>query len=190
MRAFIAIELPDAVTEMLRAVRDELSKKAGKEDGVSWAKPENIHLTLKFLGEIEPSRVEDIYGELKKAAEGIEPFHLSAGGVGGFPGLKSPRVIWVGIKESMELKQLHGNIEERLCRLGFEKEGRPFQPHLTLCRIRSSDAGRAAGKAAMELKEAADIVFKTDSFALFESELNPKGAKYSVLKRVNLAPNT
>ncbi len=186
MRAFIAIELPSVLTEMLRAIQDELMKKTGKAEDISWAKPENIHLTLKFLGEIDPERVEEIYGELEKSAEGISPFSLSAGGVGGFPGLKTPRVIWVGIKESEVLTQLQKNIDERLVELGFEKEDRPFHPHLTLCRIKSAPAGRNIGKAAAGLGHEANVVFKTDSFVLFKSELNPKGAKYSTLKRVDL----
>ncbi len=171
---------------MLRDVQDELMKKTGRTKDVSWTRPESIHLTLKFLGEIDPERVEGIYLELKKAAEGISPFSLSACGVGGFPGLKAPRVIWVGIKESAALTQLQKNIDERLAEFGFEKEDRPFHPHLTLCRIKSASAGRDIGKAASDVGHEAYVAFKADSFVLFKSELNPKGAKYTALKRVML----
>lgn len=189
MRAFIAIELPDVLIETLRSIQDELIKKTGKTGDISWSKPENIHLTLKFLGEIDPVRVEDIYEGLKKAAEGISPFSLAAGGVGGVPGLKTPRVIWVGIKESTALTELQKNIDERLEALGFEKEDRAFHPHLTLCRIKSASAGREIGKASLGLAHEANVVFKAESFVLFKSELSPKGAKYSALKRVVLKSN-
>jgi len=189
MRAFIAIELPAVLIETLRAIQAGLIKKAGESVDISWSRPENIHLTLKFLGEIDPVRVEDICGGLERAAEGISPFSLAAGGVGGFPGLKTPRVIWVGIKECTALAELQKNIDERLVELGFEKEDRPFHPHLTLCRIKSAPAGRIVGKAASELAHEANVVFKADSFVLFKSELSPKGAKYSVLKKVILKGN-
>ncbi len=186
MRAFIAIELPDELIEKLGVIQDKLIEKSFKTGDISWPKPENIHLTLKFLGDIDPEKVEEIQTALQKAAEDIPPFQLSAGGIGAFPDLKAPRIIWVGIKESEGLARLQKNIDARLVESGFEKENRPFQPHLTLCRIKSHSAGRTIGKAAEALDHGGDTVFKIETFVLFKSELSPKGAKYSALKRIIL----
>lgn len=166
---------------MIKALQEGLDR-GWKE--VSWVRPASIHLTLKFLGEVDPSKIDAIGEELKKAAEGIGPFTVSVEGVGGFPNLKTPRVIWVGIREGPELSKLHGNIDERLSLLGFEKDDRPFQPHLTLCRIRSLAEAKGLGKAAGELKTGISMDFRAASFMLFKSVLSPKGAEHTELKEI------
>lgn len=183
IRAFVAIKLPDSVIEALRNIQQEINR--GWRD-VSWVKPDSIHLTLKFLGNIESGRVAEIAGELKKAASGIAPFTITVEGVGGFPNLKTPRVIWVGVKGEDAMFTLQKNIDERLNAIGFEKEDRPFQPHLTLCRVKSLSAGREAGRVVTELNPQIKTEFKADSFLFFKSVLNPKGAEYTILKRVDL----
>lgn len=154
--------------------------------GVNWTRPESIHLTLKFLGEIDPGRVEEISRVLEGAAKSHPRFIVSAGGVGGFPTLKAPRVVWVGIDGGPELKGLQTDIDGRLGDIGFERDGREFTPHLTLCRIKSMADSRALGGLASGLKAEKMLDFEAGSFILFESRLNPRGAVYTALKTFTL----
>lgn len=185
IRAFIAIKLPFEVTKALRDLQALINRHSFK--AVSWTRPDAIHLTIKFLGEIDGSKIDQIGWELKRAASGLSPFTLSTEGVGGFPNLRHPRVVWVGIKENSELAELQKNIDERLNSLGFEKEDRPFHPHLTLCRIKTVPDGREIGKIVTELNPDIRMDFKVESFVLFKSILNPKGAEYFELKKIDLS---
>lgn len=181
MRTFVAIELPPLLTGMLGGIQAALKERIKEE--ISWVKPSSVHLTLKFLGEVEEKRTEEISLVLEGIAEETPAFSLTSGGVGGFPNMRTPRVLWVGIKDEPALTELQGKTEERLERLGFEKEGKGFHPHLTLCRIKSMGAGKAAGRAAQEIGYDKNIDFMADSFVLFKSVLKPGGAEYSAIKR-------
>lgn len=183
IRAFVAIKLPEELKVKLGEVQDAL-KRGGRD--VSWVKPESIHLTLKFLGDIEAARVDDISKALTEASAGVPPFTVTARGVGGFPNLKTPRVLWVGLEENAELARLAKNIDERLGDLGFERDDRPFHPHLTLARIKSPSEGRELGKKASELNIDINVDFKADFFVLFRSVLSPGGAEHTELKRLPL----
>ncbi len=184
IRAFIAIELPAKLIEALGAVETEL--KASLRAAKGWVRPENIHLTVRFLGDVDEKMLPDITVGLKKAAQEHKPFTLSAGGVGGFPGLRAPRVLWVGVKESPELQRLHQNIEDRLLAEGFAKEQRPFKAHLTFLRIKAPEDGALAGAAVQKLKHEINMDFYVDSFVLFKSHLNPKGAEHRIIERIKL----
>lgn len=183
IRTFIAIEIPDEVREKINSLRQELGKDRG---GVSRVKTKSIHLTLKFLGHVEADRIEPIGRALERAGEGVNPFTLTVGGVGAFPNINSPRVVWVGVAAGEELKRLYENIEEELEKIGFEKERRAFHPHLTLLRIKSRDEGRRLSERIEEMKEGVEAAFSTDEVILFKSKLSPGGAEYSALKRISL----
>lgn len=183
IRAFVAIELPLELVRELKEIQHSLDK--GWE-GIKWVKPEKIHLTLKFLGYIENERVEEIASILRRAAGGIKPFTLSVGGIGWFPEEKNPRVLWVGLSGDGELKRLQKNMEGLLAAIGFEKEDRPFEPHLTLCRVKSRKAGKSLVEMVKNLKPNIGFDFRVDSFVLFSSVLRPTGAEYSELKRISL----
>ena len=174
----------------MRSIQDGLKRGLKGDTGVNWARPESIHLTLKFLGEIDPERVGGIAAELEGAGMSRPGFTVSAGGVGGFPNLKTPRVIWVGIEQSPELKGLHSDIDERLGNIGFEREERGFTPHLTLCRIKSMADSRALGRLASDIKAEKMLDFKADSFILFESRLGPKGAAHTAVRTFPLRGGT
>lgn len=179
--------MPDELISRLKAVQEELDR--GWRE-VSWVKTTSIHLTLKFLGEVAPESIGKISEALEGAADGIAPLAISVEGVGGFPNLKTPRVIWAGVRENPELTRLQKNIDEGLAALGFEKDDRPFQPHLTLCRIKSMASGRELGRLVGELKPDVTTEFKAASFSLIKSVLSPKGAEYTVLKEVRLSEKT
>ncbi len=180
MRLFVAIELPDEVMRLLGAVRAELDR--GFRD-IAWVRPEGIHLTLKFLGEVDEDRVPLLADALDAARQGVRPFALKVGRIGAFPDMSRPRVLWAGVDGNGGLVQLQRSIEEALFKLGFEKETRPFSAHLTLCRIRSIKEGSRLAALADGLKVRPDAEFMAGSYALIRSVLTPKGAAYSVVKR-------
>jgi 2'-5' RNA ligase len=171
MRAFIAILIPDEIRKKLAQPRDE--KLVLGE--VRWVAEENLHLTLKFLGEVEEKKVADVIAALERAASRHPPMTLVAHGLGFFPNLRSPRVFWAGLEPNPTLSALSADVERECAALGFEKEDRPFSGHITLARIR----GRV--KVARE-----SISSETPHFGdwpvreivLVESKLSPKGAQY------------
>ncbi|MEK6532209.1 MAG: RNA 2',3'-cyclic phosphodiesterase [Deltaproteobacteria bacterium] len=194
IRAFVAVKLPLELTDMLGDVQSGLKKISGGEKAinraVSWVKPENIHLTLKFLGHVEKHLIEKIIAGLEVVSSTHGPFKLTTAGVGGFPGLKNPRVLWLGILESVPLTRLWRDIEQRLKALGLEPaiedEKRGFKPHLTLCRIKSVQAGGVLAEGAGHLTHIATMDFTVDSIVLFKSVLSPAGARHEEIKRISL----
>ncbi|OGP17339.1 MAG: 2'-5' RNA ligase [Deltaproteobacteria bacterium GWC2_55_46] len=185
MRTFIAIRIPTEVKEALRAVQESLDRGF---KSVGWVRPEAVHLTLKFLGEVDDKRLEELGSALQEAASGIPPFSLTVEGVGGFPNQKSPRVIWAGIKENESFAKLQRQVEEHLNAIGFEREERPFTPHLTLCRIKSIGDGKALGRLLADIKPQIKADFRVSSVILFKSELKKTGAEYTAMKEAALKP--
>ena len=183
LRLFIAIELPSNIIDGLRNVQEELKDKSNKS---SWAKPENIHLTLKFLGDTETGKIDSMVNILEGIAGRSFSFEISVKGVGTFPAAGNPRVIWVGIEENKDMLQLYNNIEEGLAALGFEKERRDFKPHLTLGRIKFLN-DRAGLKRRLEKVAGLNLGrFAVAGFALFKSTLTPEGAIHTRLKEYTL----
>ncbi|MFC2076096.1 RNA 2',3'-cyclic phosphodiesterase [candidate division KSB1 bacterium] len=178
MRTFIAVDLPETVRDSLRELQAGLR---GRSDGVKWVRVEGMHLTLKFLGEIDPDLVSGIDRVLQEAARSIKPFRIALSGLGAFPGLSRPRVIWVGVDGELEpLQNLKSGIDKGLAELGFPKDDRSFKPHITLGRVKGKIDGR---------RLVGDKNYTTDHFLicrvrLIESILKPTGAEYSeVLSR-------
>lgn len=188
MRAFVAIELPPAVKERLAEVVAEL--RAAGIGGLRPVRPEGIHLTLKFLGDVPADRIRDIGDAARRAAARHAPFALSLSGVGAFPSGRAPRVLWAGIAGDLErLGSLQASVDACLAELGFARERRAFNPHLTLARLRDS-ASREDRARALRVLEAAQprerAGFVVDGVALFQSTLGPGGAVYRRLHRVPL----
>lgn len=185
MRVFIGIALPP---ECRRAIAEAISPFRGKRTPVSWTPEENLHVTLKFLGETPTGRLDEIGPLLDGAAGGIPSFELTVEGAGGFPSLRAPRVLWVGIREPLELVgKLHENIENALSAAGFPREERRFHPHVTVGRARDrlpAGWGEQYGNA-LSGKRFGDV--GVNSFQLYESRLSPGGAAYRVLRDVALS---
>jgi 2'-5' RNA ligase len=188
IRSFIAIELPEEVKRGLAKLRRELERE--EHSFVKWAEPEGIHLTLKFLGNIPFKQVAEIAETMKKAAQGIFPFYLEISGLGGFPNLKQPRVLWVGIRGELNtLLRLQQNIDSALASFGFAKEERPFVPHLTLARIRQGTSladKKSFGELAMSTNFKTRYPLDVESISLMRSQLTPGGAIYTRLSMVSL----
>ena len=188
IRSFIAIELSEEVKGGLARLRRELERDEHRF--VKWVDPEGIHLTLKFLGNIAFKQVAEVTKVIEEASRGISPFHLEVSGLGAFPNLKQPRVLWVGIGgEIDELSSLQQNIDSALASLGFAKEERPFVSHLTLARIRQGASPmerRSFGELAMSTNFETRYPLDVKSISLMRSQLTPKGAIYTCLSEMEL----
>jgi len=188
IRSFIAIELPEEVRRGLAKLRSELER--AEHRFVKWVDSEGIHLTLKFLGNIPFRQVAEVTKAIEEAAQGIPPFHLEISGLGAFPNLKQPRVLWVGIGGEIDtLLRLQQNIDSALASLGFAKEERPFMPHLTLARIRQGASPmerRNFGELAMSASFEASYPIDAKAVSLMRSQLTPDGAIYTRLSMVGL----
>lgn len=188
LRCFIAIELPAEVTAGLADLRAQLERPS--QHYVKWVRPEAIHLTLKFLGSIQADRQPDVSRAVERAVEGNRSFHLEVSGLGGFPSLQQPRVLWVGVAgETKQLEALQKKIDNALADLGFPREERPFVPHLTLARVRqgtSAGERKALGELAMPLRQTKTYPLAATFVSLMQSQLSPRGAIYTCLSRAEL----
>ncbi len=178
VRAFVAVELPPFILERLRQVQEQLQAYSS---AVKWVDPTGIHLTLKFLGDVPGDQLEAISQALSRAARRSSHHTVEVEGIGGFPTLISPRVLWVGMKMPEELAELQRLVDEVLAALGFPRENRPFSPHLTLARVREG-AGpaerRRLGEAARNLMVGSLGSFPVEEVGLVQSTLTPRGAIY------------
>jgi len=188
IRAFIAIELPDVVKDSLSSLRDRL--RSAEHRYVKWVAPEGVHLTLKFLGNIAQDRVPPIVGAIAQAAQGVTPFQLQIVGLGAFPNMGRPQVIWVAIKGEVEkLITLQGGVDQALVALGFSPESRPFTPHLTLGRLReraSSAERKEIGELMMATQFEDGPVMEVTEISLIRSTLTPQGAIYNRIASIEL----
>ncbi|MBI4964951.1 MAG: RNA 2',3'-cyclic phosphodiesterase [Desulfomonile tiedjei] len=185
VRAFIAIELPEEVKSFLRAIVTDLKKTAAD---VKWIRPEGMHLTLKFLGNISTDLVPVLEKELGPIFMEQRRVSLRAGELGAFPGLGRPRVIWAGLHDPEgALVPLARRVEELLVPFGFAPEKRPFTPHLTLGRVRSNKRMADLVEEVRQNMDAAGPSFAAVQAVLFQSILKPSGAEYHPLVRFPFA---
>ena len=188
IRSFIAIELPGQLKLALARLQDEL--KSGSRAPVKWVSPENTHLTLKFLGNIDSNTVDDILRAMGEAARGITPVHLGIEGLGAFPNHNRVQVIWVGVSGEVDkLLQLQKGIESSLAKLNFAPESRAFTPHLTLARVRdrtSPDERQKLGELIAGTKFEAAYAFPVEAISLMRSQLTREGAIHSQISSVAL----
>ncbi len=153
---------------------------------VTWVRPGNIHLTLRFLGEVDEARLPLVRGALEEAASACRSFELVSDGLDAFPSMRRPRVLYLGLHESPGLSILKEAMDSALAKAGFSEDDKPFKAHLTLCRIRSPETAVALGAAAGALKVEKKVAFTVSRFVLYKSDLSPKGARYSVIKDFQL----
>lgn len=183
MRCFIAIEIPDEVKATLIMLQEEL-KKCGAD--VRWIAPDNIHLTLKFLGSVEEKEISRITEIMEHICKRYSPFNLEFKGMGIFPNTKFPRVLWIGVEDNTTLKRLQEDIEKGIAEIGFGQEDREFTAHLTLGRFRASK-GKANLLEIVKLhKDNSFCRIEVKSVSLMRSELRPDGARYTKLAEVSL----
>jgi len=187
MRCFIAIDIDEQIRKALANLQDELQGKADiKRSDAKWVNPENIHLTLKFLGEIKDEQVVDVCNITKDVASGHESFELHIESVGHFGG-RSAKVLWVGTGQNIDkLLQLQQDLERHLDLAGWPREARKFSGHLTLCRIRNARAGIKLAQLARDYKDFKLGTMPADSVSVYQSQLTPQGPVYTVLGKYEL----
>jgi 2'-5' RNA ligase len=180
IRSFIAVEVP----QPLQARLGELLRELKRTDAdVRWVRPESIHLTLKFLGSVSGEELEKLAGLVAPIISSWASFEVRLHGLGCFPSSRSPRIVWVGIQQGgAEASSLQKAVENQAAEVGFPPETRPFKPHLTLGRIRSS-RGKGSLTQAVETRREVEIgSFWVNEVYLFKSELKPSGAIYTKLR--------
>jgi 2'-5' RNA ligase len=177
LRSFVAVLLPDRVRAGLAAVSAELR---GQTRGLAWVPPDNLHLTVRFLGEIGPVALERVREAVTAVAAAVPPFTVNLGGLGGFPVGRAPRVLWASVVAGGEkIEALFGELEAALVARGIPGESRAFHPHVTLARARDPRGARelvrvlGAGPAFGEVR--------VEALHLMRSELGPRGSRYSAL---------
>lgn len=188
IRAFVAIELPPEIQAKLSTLIEDMQKRAGR--AVRWVTPRNIHLTLKFLGNVSPANLSTLTNVIVQESQRYKAFDLSVGGLGAFPNKLRPRIIWVAVEAPEVLNELQRGIDRETNRLGYPGEERAFSPHLTLGRV-SQHAGPP------EVRQVAEVLtgmsvgdmgrVQVKSIRLFRSDLQPGGANYTPLLSAPLA---
>ena len=188
VRSFIDIDLPAGVRAELTSLEDKL--KARRHPFVKWVDPENIHLTLKFLGDVASDSMPQIVEAMSRLAKSHSTFKLQVAGTGAFPNWQRPQVVWVGVGGELDrLNSLQKGLESVLSPLGFPSESRPFSAHLTVGRLRDrvtpDDRRRFAGFAqTVEFKTS--LSFEVSTIRLMRSQLTPAGPIYSELAAAKL----
>lgn len=178
MRLFVALVLPDEIKNYLNQIISDLQKA---DAGVKWVKPEQIHLTVKFLGETNESKVDSIKNSLDNIAEKQKTINVSLSKLGVFPNLVRPKIIWVGLEgEISALANLADKVSNDFEKFGFEKERRKFKAHLTLGRVKS-DRGLFELSDLISKYNLSQMQFDFKKLVLYKSVLTPKGPIYSVV---------
>ena len=185
IRAFIAVDVPPEVKDHLSSVSTAL----GSLDlDVRLAPVSSIHLTLRFLGNVEETRVPGIGDAIRRCAQRVQPFPLAVRNLGAFPSRKRPRIVWAGVAGDGGLERLHGLLELELKKLGFDREKKKFRPHLTLLRLKSSrNLKRLSSYLETEGQGTGPVSFLVRRIHLYESRLSSQGARHQKLATAELA---
>jgi len=189
IRAFVAVLLDDGLRSAIAATIERLRPLGSS---VAWVPPRNLHVTLQFLGDQSEERLAEAEAALADAAAGSAPVDVTFHGIGAFPGLERPRILWVGLAQgALEARRLQARVADALVTRGFMKEERPWHPHLTIGRV--PDERRWRREVGLPLRralaQAATTTFGTQrvaEVALMRSDLSPAGARYTVRRAVSL----
>jgi 2'-5' RNA ligase len=184
IRTFIAVESPPDVR---RRTQDLVNRLRRADADVKWLAPDQMHWTLKFLGDVEEQQINDVCRAVERCAEPFTPFELAVTGAGAFPTLDRPHTLWIGATTGEDaLSILAGSIEKLLAGLGFPKEHRRFTAHLTLGRVRSGRNVRQLSQLVRDNAAFAAGAMTIDEVVVFSSRLDPAGAVHEVLSRAAL----
>lgn len=182
IRTFVAFDLPDDIIDHAAGLQAKLQAYGLK---LRWVRPQNLHLTLRFLGDILRQQAAAVGEALQRASRGLPPPQLTVQGLSAFPGVKRPRVLWIGLGGQVELLQtLCCKLEEQLSDLGFAREKRGFKAHLTLGRFKQGRPVYDLRSAVVELGGYDPKPFTARRLVLYQSDLRPQGAVYTPLNDV------
>ena len=184
-RVFCAVELPEDVREGLREHIRRL-REAVPEAAASWTRVENIHLTLKFFGNVDLARISAISDAAARAVREFSPLKIGVGGTGVFPKPSRAQVLWIGVSDpSGQLSSLQRQLENECAKKGFEKEDRPYRPHLTIARLRKPEGARRLAETHLQMKFD-PVEIELDELVVFRSELSSKGSRYTAVSQHKL----
>ena len=184
IRTFIAIEIPAGVKSDISNWQDKLRDIV---DGIKWVKSDNIHITLKFLGNIEEKMIPQLKTAIERSAENVDPFEIEVKGEGCFPNVNRPRIVWVGVDNGKDtLSRIAAKIEIECSKLGFEKENRPYRPHLTIGRVKKFIKNTEELRRYFSESPFRSEVFTADEIILMKSDLKPDGPVYTPLEIIKL----
>jgi len=185
VRTFVAAEVPPAVKRQIERAIEPM--RGTRRQGVRWTSPDSWHLTLKFLGEIDEERIEDVAAATREVAGRALPFDVALGGWGAFPRADAPRVLWVGMEDGGDhFVTAAEELDSLLAERGFPKEKRPVRPHLTIARVKDISSGAEAFRG-LTRRTLGSQPFVADKLIVFRSILDPGGARYYHL--VECAPS-
>lgn len=189
IRAFIALDIPVGIQQRIAQETAPLARAA--EGTVRWVAPENIHLTIKFLGDVSPNQLELLTHTLSTEAAALPAFNMEIGGLGCFPNPRRPRVIWVGIQAPASLQHLVHSVEHATGKIGYPPEEKTFSPHLTIGRVKPHAENIPALRTLLEKMNVPSLgTASVSALHLFRSELKPGGAVYSLLFSAPLGGDT
>lgn len=182
-RTFVAVLIDEHIRESISRVQNEVKKLA---PDVKWVAPENLHVTLKFLGDVQEDALPEVFSAVEKAAGSVRSFELAMSGLGAFPNPQRARVVWVGAEKGREeLIELAAAVEAELVSTGFAREEKPFKAHVTIGRIRDR-APRGLAEALTQVEADALGSQRVSGVVVMSSDLRPGGPVYSVMKDVPL----
>lgn len=183
MRLFVAITLSEAVRRVLADAQVPLRAAA---PGERWVSPDKLHVTVRFLGEVDATAVPPLVAALEAAARQSDPIPVEVRGIGAFPTWRRARVVWAGVTPDPKLELLHHDVETGFTALGYEVEGRPFRPHVTLARLRApgGTTARAIAEAARGVKVRAPMI--VEGLDLMQSHRGAGGTRYESLATIAL----
>lgn len=189
VRAFVAVDLPEGVERVVGEASQSL--REARIEGLRAVRPEGVHLTLKFLGDVPKTRLDEVARAVSEAVASHRPFDISTGDFGAFPDTRRPLVLWVGIEGDVgPLMRLQADVDAALGALGFPTETRPFHPHLTLARLGRGMSARARRESLDALESTGPVAgmsIPVGSISLVESILGRGGARYERLATARLA---
>ncbi len=184
IRTFIAVELSE---ELRSSLSRDMAKLKAAAPLVKWSSPDNLHLTLRFLGDVKENDLEELFDALREDVAGSGAFALEVKGIGCFPHWRHPRVIWAGCGEGSEdAVRLGETVEETCVSLGYERERRPFRPHLTLGRVKLPADADGLDRAAAAFEDKVYGFLDVDAVVVFMSTLRRTGPVYSPMARIDL----
>ncbi len=192
LRAFIALELPTFLQDAIQTATASL-RKTLDSDLIHWTSPHNVHLTLKFLGDVSPANIDILKQMLTMESAQHSAFDVYVEGIGSFPTSKRPRVLWVGLNAPAALPSLAHGIETASAKLGYPTEERGFSPHLTIGRVRqnASAADLQKIRAALDETKIGNLgLARIDAIKLYKSDLQPSGSVYTHLFSAPLGKNS
>ena len=184
VRTFVACLIADDLRKRISETQEQVKRLA---PDVKWVAPENVHVTLKFLGDVREDALPGVFSAVEEAVGILSPFELSVSGLGAFPSPRNARVVWVGVDEGREqLVALASAVDKKLVKLGFAKEDREFKSHITIGRVKTSKFLDRLAQGIEEIDASSLGMQTVSSVVVMQSDLHPTGPVYTPLKSIGI----